>query len=152
MVAVPKHKRIVCRRYLRWIKTKPCVIAITDDLVGFSDCSGPIDPHHVIPRSLGGADTETLPACRKHHEQIQRLIQLRPALSLIAKRYYDEYWRENPPKARKERKRAMRVKIHVLNCSACGHSHEVPWSKLSNNPQFGRMFQCINKRSWVNVQ
>lgn len=33
---------------------------------------GPCDPHHEPPRSRGGVDGDTVPLCRRHHEERHR--------------------------------------------------------------------------------
>ncbi len=108
MASFPKPKRITNRAYLRWIKQDGCIIAKTDYLVGYGDCSGPIDPHHVIPVSLLGSDYDAIPVCRKHHDQIQRMPQLRPLLLAITKNYNGRYHLEVAPRAKPKREQKIK--------------------------------------------
>jgi hypothetical protein len=42
-------------------------------------CAGTLDPHHIIPRSLGGRDTDrnVVTLCRKHHDWVKAgLLQI----------------------------------------------------------------------------
>ncbi len=61
MTAIPKPKRVTDRRYLKFVKEHDCLARYT------MTCEGPLDPHHVMPVSLGGSDYTALPLCRKHH-------------------------------------------------------------------------------------
>lgn len=150
MKSIPKRKRIVCRRYIRYIKTKECLIAAQHD------CRGEPDPHHVVPVSLGGSDFKAVPLCRIAHEEAQRSRAAFEAKYAILFDYEIEqlnknYLRENPPK-QKERKVRMRVRVHVLNCSACGNAHEIPLRKMLEPTTFTNYrFMCVNKREWVSV-
>ncbi len=59
----PKPQTYRNKKYLDWIKTKPCVA-----------CGAPADdPHHMTVAGTGvrGSDYFTLPCCRAHHDDMQ---------------------------------------------------------------------------------
>ncbi len=116
------------------------------------------DAHHVRKGTFAGIArkppaTRTVPLCRALHEEYHRIgytafcekydIDLEAQL----RRINAEYEAVHPkPRVKKERKRPMRVTIHVLHCSACGNSHEVPWRKAR-----GGQFRCINTNQIIEV-
>jgi hypothetical protein len=63
----PRRGQIRDDAYRRWVKSQPCIIQN-------KSCWGPIDPHHVGHYGQGRAnDYNTVPLCRRHHDQAQSL-------------------------------------------------------------------------------
>lgn len=77
------------------VKTLPCLLAHE------GECSGIVDSHHVVPVSRGGRDAaNTVPLCRRHHDEIDDVnsgpltFQLRHDIDLKAEAR--RIWRESP--------------------------------------------------------
>lgn len=104
MIPQPKPKRVTDRAYLRWVKTKPCLVShslINVDMLPRDTCVGPIDPHHTKPVSLGGSDYMVVPLCRKHHDEAQcNSLTFQNFYAIIfdyeIERLNKEYKREHP--------------------------------------------------------
>lgn len=83
----PRPQRIRDASYKDWITALPCLTTVrsgpddgcTVTIYPFGinhECSGPIDPHHVIPKGGGKVgskvdDRRCVPLCRKHHDEAQ---------------------------------------------------------------------------------
>lgn len=70
--ACPKHKRIINKEYIRFIKQLPCIICLMESGGKGNWEHNQSDPHHVNPKgysSMGGKtdDTRTIPLCNRHH-------------------------------------------------------------------------------------
>lgn len=94
---IPKPKRIIDRKYLKWVKTKPCLFShrlINIDELPRDACIGPIDPHHATPKSIGGSDYTAVPLCRKHHDRFQSDNLAWPWFISEAKELYSQYRKE----------------------------------------------------------
>lgn len=60
MTAFPKPQRYICEEYLKWIRSKPCVLSHL--------CrSMPSEAHHTVTVKSGGSDLTVIPLCRQHH-------------------------------------------------------------------------------------
>lgn len=68
------------------VKGQPCIVLKEDD-----PCSGPVQPAHVIDRSLGGDDHEAcvVPLCEKHHDAYDNARTL-SILEFMEPRYREE--------------------------------------------------------------
>lgn len=66
-----RTKAIKCRAHLDWVITefdcslKGKVDKVTGEL---HECSGRIDPDHIVTRGAGGGDEQTWPLCRRAHD------------------------------------------------------------------------------------
>mgnify|MGYP001565150064 CR=1 FL=1 len=74
--ATPRRsERVVDMAYLAWCRAQPCSVGVW--LRSFKDCRLPIDPHHAGRHVHGlGAkpnDDTAMPACRRHHDDLQFL-------------------------------------------------------------------------------
>lgn len=63
MPANPKTKRTVDKKYLKWIRTQPCLVAD-------AECYGDIVYHHTVSVGAGGSDLDTVPLCKLHHYMV----------------------------------------------------------------------------------
>lgn len=108
-----KRKRETDRKYLKWVKSLPCTFQS-------DDCFGPIDPHHTVPRSIGGSDRTALPLCRKHHDRYQFGTEhsvtpgFREVLKRLANKLFEEYSREVQTTSRASRQQPLKSKREVL--------------------------------------
>ncbi len=68
----PKDGRVDSPAFLGWVRRQPCRVAEEARKRGDAyKCGGPIDPHHVDGKGMGGArcrDDRTVPLCRVHHD------------------------------------------------------------------------------------
>ena len=72
-MASPKSKPITVK-IPKWVveeRDRVCLYGLSS-----KDCSGGLDPHHIIPVSQGGDDVveNIITLCRKHHDQAQGYI------------------------------------------------------------------------------
>ncbi len=98
-----KPKRVTNRTYLHWVKTFPCILSC----VG---CVGPVDPHHVVPRSLGGSDYTAIPLCRRHHDVVHSNPNGYKETCTHAINVMMANWAEAKPLRRAPRQRADKIK------------------------------------------
>lgn len=67
-----KEGRLESPAVLGWVRRQRCRVAEEAERRGDrSGCVGPIDPHHVDHKGLGGArcrDDRVVPLCRLHHD------------------------------------------------------------------------------------
>lgn len=74
-VMQPKDGRVDSPAFLGWVRRQPCRAGeMRDDCRKhwLGACRGPIDPHHVDGKGMGGArcrDDRTVPLCRGHHDR-----------------------------------------------------------------------------------
>lgn len=67
MSAFQKDKPWRSEKYLKWIRTQPCIL-----------CGAEAEPHHIRGVGLVGGmaqkadDIATIPLCRKHHDAMHR--------------------------------------------------------------------------------
>lgn len=132
MGSLIKPKRIIDRKYLKWVKTKPCLFQVSDAM----PCHGPIDPHHRRPRSLGGSDYTAVPMCRFHHDLAHQypvahgviMDRAIPKLRAEYRKLHPETKRERPPTIKSPR---LYVGFNVRNCPACLGGHTLALSKVN---------------------
>jgi len=72
MTGVPKPTRWKSKKYLKFIRSKPCVFCQVDFEVQKSDS----EPHHLRQFCFTGTGTKpsdswSVPACRSHHDKDQ---------------------------------------------------------------------------------
>ena len=123
---IPKPKRVVDRRYLKFVRVGGCVLCPDekDTKIGAS-CMGPVDAHHVIP--IGGgimgskvSDYRAVGLCRIHHQMAHDYpSSTREHLEAAITRLNKEYWREHPVAPREaSRKRKPYTKKTLLRAWA----------------------------------
>lgn len=67
---IGKEGRVESPAYLGWVRRQGCRVA--EQHRNRLGCQGPIDPHHVDGKGMGGArcrDDRTVPLCRIHHDE-----------------------------------------------------------------------------------
>lgn len=80
---IVKDGRLECPEILNWTRRQRCRViemAMEEERswmgIGVVGCRGPVDPHHVEGKGMGGArcrDDRVVPLCRKHHDQAHGL-------------------------------------------------------------------------------
>lgn len=151
-----KPKRVLDSRYVKWIKSQPCLVVISrEQLVrrygkppNNVACFGPIDPHHVIPAGGGKTgskvdDKRCVPLCRFHHDLAERRewfqayfdIDLEKQITLFNLEYTFQQ-----KKAVKRVERTPKAEVEIQHCP-CGKRHVIPFSKVSMTPD-SITFRC----------
>lgn len=81
-------KRIVDPRLLRWViheRDGGCLYGFYEG----GQCQFGFDPHHIVPRSMGGDDVSEniITLCRKHHDMAEERLIPRELLQEIVERH-----------------------------------------------------------------
>lgn len=154
-----KPKRVIDPKFRRWVKAQDCFARwpLTVRVLGvdLGNCDGPMDPHHAKEKGFGAtgskpSDRDCIPACRSHHEMAESNPALfRELFAAMKYRLNSDYDVLCPAKPRRERKRAMKVKLDIQFCAGCGREHKITGTKLI--PGKPVTFRCINSGKVVEV-
>lgn len=141
-------------RYLKWVKTQGCLAymkaVILNGQTVVNTCSGPIDPHHTVPRSLRGSDLLAVPLCRKHHDEVGTNT-FQSAMFQHKYRVYfsdeilrlNDWFRREHPKPKKERKKQTRATKTIHHCASCRRpKHELAWDKVQETEDGRILYRC----------
>lgn len=124
-----KPKRETCRAYIRFVKSKACLVYVK---YPGAVCAGPIDPHHVRPVSLGGSDFSAIPLCRTHHDAANNRIEFEHKYHIDCGEAISELHREYQAlnlKPSRTRKQGVSLREFRINCDCWRKKHTIPKSK-----------------------
>jgi hypothetical protein len=116
----------ISKTYLRFVKSKSCVVAVTAGLGAVHRCDGPTDPHHLIARGWRESkrnDFTCISLCRQHHTEVEY-----GGVEKFQRDYRINLWQENSRLlidwiVHGQENELLPVVEATLQCGACGYVH-----------------------------
>lgn len=150
MPTLPHPRRIIDAKYLRFVRSKGCVLNVPAN-----PCTDATDAHHVKP--VGGgimgskvSDRRAVGLCRLHHQMAELYPSShRETLEREIKKLNKEYDALYPVTPKAKRQVSPKLFLEVRHCP-CGQTHTIPMTRVVCD-EISTRFWCSRNRLYVEV-